>query len=179
MGEPARGRVRPGDAGADPRHRARISAADQPLDPPRPAGAEAGSARHGSLAMIRRPLALLAALGLVAAAPAPAPSGDYPPMPLAGPPKPFQVPASETYRLPNGMQVTLIPYGQVPKATIGLLGYAGALNEGEDTGIASLTAQMMREGAAGHSGAQIAAATTSMNRNLDLSTQHHTTSIIL
>src|SRR3569623_2763115 len=177
MGEPARGRVRPGDAGADPRHRARISAADQPLDPPRPAGAEAGSARHGSLAMIRRPLALLAALGLVAAAPAPAPSGDYPPMPMAGPPKPFQVPASETYRLPNGMQVTHIPNVQVPKETVGLLVYAGALNEGEDTGLASLASQMMREGAAGRTGAQVAAAAASMGGNLGVGSSDHNTAV--
>ncbi len=126
-----------------------------------------------------RPLALLAALGLVAAAPAPAPSGAYPPMPAAGPPKPFQVPASETYRLPNGLQVTLIPYGQVPKATIGLLVYAGALNEGEDTGIASLTSQMMREGAAGHKGAQIAAEAASMGGNLGVGADDHQTSIFL
>lgn len=76
-----------------------------------------------------------------------------PPIPA---PKAFTVPASETYVLANGMKVTLIPYGVVPKAVVSLQTYAGSINEGPDTWLASLTLDMMREGAAGMTAAQIA-----------------------
>ncbi|HLL31361.1 MAG TPA: pitrilysin family protein [Allosphingosinicella sp.] len=125
--------------------------------------------------MIRRVLAAAAALGLAAAPLAAQPKYEYPPMPAAGTPKPFTVPASETYRLANGMQVTLIPYGLVPKAVVNLRVYAGSLNEGEDVGLAALAAQMLREGAGGRSGADIAAAAASMGGNLNIGAGAHET----
>ena len=35
--------------------------------------------------------------------------------PAGGQPKPFVFPATEDYALPNGMKVTLVQYGSVPK----------------------------------------------------------------
>jgi predicted Zn-dependent peptidase len=128
--------------------------------------------------MTRRPLAWLAALGLLAA-PAVAQPGNYPPMPKAGPPKPFSVPAFESYRLPNGMQVTLVPYGIVPKVTVSLRLYASSLNEGTSTGLVTLTAQMLREGAAGRTNAQIAAAAAAMGGGIGTSSGTNETSINL
>jgi zinc protease len=127
--------------------------------------------------MTRRSLVLLAALGFLAAPAAAQPARDYPPMPKAGPPKPFAMPASETYRLPNGMQVTLIPYGQVPKATVSLRIYAGNIDDGDKDGLASLTGQMLREGAAGRKGADIAAAAASMGGGLGVNVGDHETSL--
>lgn len=129
--------------------------------------------------MIRRALLALgaaaAAFGLAAAPLAAQPKYEYPPMPAAGAPKPFAVPASETYRLANGLQVTLIPYGQVPKASVQLRVYSGSLNEGEDVGLAALAAQMLREGAGGRSGADIAAAAAAMGGNLNIGAGAHET----
>lgn len=119
-----------------------------------------------------RALALAAALLL---APAAATAQAYPTQPGIGTPKPFTVPASESYRLPNGMQVTLIPYGSVPKATVSLRVYAGGLNEGEQTWISTLTNQLMREGAAGRTGAQIAEAAADMGGNLGGGADAHET----
>lgn len=127
--------------------------------------------------MIRRRLTAFALLGLLAAPLAAQPKGDYPPMPQAGAPKPFAVPASETYRLANGMQVTLIPYGIVPKATISLRIYAGNLNEGEETWLPDLTAQMLREGSAGRPAAQIAATAAGMGGQLGIGATTHETLI--
>lgn len=127
--------------------------------------------------MIRRLLAPLAAAGL-ALTPASAPAQSFPKtMPSAGTPKPFTVPASETYMLANGMQVTLIPYGQIPKATVSLRTYAGGLNEGDDRWISTLTAQMLREGAAGRTGAQIAEAAAAMGGGLGVGAGQHETTI--
>jgi predicted Zn-dependent peptidase len=127
--------------------------------------------------MIRRIFATLAAAGL-AFAPAAAPAQSFPKeMPSAGAPKPFTVPASESYTLPNGMQVTLIPYGQIPKATVSLRVYAGGLNEGEDRWLSTLAAQMLREGAAGRSGADIAEAAAGMGGQLGVGAGQHETTL--
>jgi predicted Zn-dependent peptidase len=124
--------------------------------------------------MIRRLLSLAFAAAM-AATPVAAPAQDYPPQPGIGTPKPFAVPASQTYTLPNGMQVTLIPYGLVPKAVVNLRVYAGSLNEGQDVWLSTLTAQMLREGAAGRSGAEIAEAAAAMGGNLNLNAGTHET----
>ena len=131
--------------------------------------------------MIRRAFtAALAAAALVAApASAPLAAQSYPKQPALGAPKPFAVPASETYRLPNGMQVTLIPYGQVPKAVVSLRIYAGSLNEGPNSGLAGLTSQLMREGAAGRPGAKIAEEAAAMGGNLGIGNDRHETSLTL
>lgn len=126
--------------------------------------------------MIRRLLNALAAATLVAT-PAVLPAQAFPPMPSAGTPKPFAVPASETYTLPNGLQVTLIPYGQIPKAAVSLQVYAGALNEGDKRWLSLLAAQMLREGAAGRSGAEIAEAAAGMGGGLFVGAGQHETSL--
>src|SRR4051812_24726398 len=95
---------------------------------------------------------LLSALALLSFAPSPAAAADpYPPPPKAGAPAPFKVPRSESYRLANGLEVTLIPFGIVPKAFVSLQVAAGNLNEGDQVWLSTLTGQMLREGAAGRS----------------------------
>ena len=126
--------------------------------------------------MIRRLLGLALAASF-AALPGPVLAQDYPPQPSLGTPKPFRVPAAETYTLPNGLQVTLIPYGLVPKAVVNLRVYAGALNEADDIWLSTLTAQMLREGAGGRSAAQIAEAAAGMGGNINLNSGAHETTL--
>src|SRR5438552_14877653 len=77
--------------------------------------------------------------------------------PAGGPPKPFTVPAHETYELPNGMKVTLVPYGNLPKVTLSLVTRTGNLNEPADlTGLADLSGKLMKEGTTTKSSKQIA-----------------------
>jgi predicted Zn-dependent peptidase len=75
------------------------------------------------------------------------------------------------------MQVTLIPYGQIPKATVSLRIYAGGLNEGNDRWLSTLAAQLLREGAAGRSGADIAEAAAGMGGQLAIGTGQHETTL--
>jgi len=103
-------------------------------------------------------------------------AADYPPKPAVGPTKPYTVPAAETYQLPNGMHVTLVPFGQVPKATIYLAINTGAIDDGPNIGLASLTSQMMREGAGGRKGSEIAATAASMGGGLQVVSSLHLTS---
>jgi len=130
--------------------------------------------------MIRTLAAAAAALSLLALPVAlPAQSAFPKQMPAVGTPKPFRVPASESFTLPNGMQVTFIPYGITPTAVVSLRVYAGALNQGDDIWLPLLTAQMMREGAAGRTGAQIAEEAASLGGNLGISAGTHETVMTL
>jgi zinc protease len=77
--------------------------------------------------------------------------------PAGGPPKPFNVPAHESYALPNGMKVTLVPYGNLPKVTLSLVVRSGNLNDPTDMpGLADIAGKLMKEGTASKSSKQIA-----------------------
>src|SRR5215467_15407431 len=83
--------------------------------------------------------------------------------PEGGPAKAFSVPANETYTLPNGMKVTLVPYGIIPKATLSLAVYAGGIDEGSARiGVAGLTADLIKEGTERLTSKQVAEATADM-----------------
>src|SRR5215468_11848738 len=90
--------------------------------------------------------------------------------PAGGPPKPFNVPAHESYALPNGMKVTLVPYGNLPKVTLSLVLRAGNLNEPADMpGLADLTGKLMKEGTTSKTSQQIAEEAARMGGSVDIS----------
>jgi zinc protease len=77
--------------------------------------------------------------------------------PAGGPPKPFEVPPHQDFTLPNGMKVTLIAYGSVPKVTVDVIVRSGNLNEGENqVWLANLTGDLMKEGTKTHSAEEVA-----------------------
>lgn len=87
---------------------------------------------------------LFASIASLSATPAPA-QKQAPPE--GGPAKAFTVPAHETYTLSNGMKVTLVPYGQIPKVTLSVALDAGSIDEGKDhVGVAGLTSDLLQEG---------------------------------
>jgi zinc protease len=89
--------------------------------------------------------------------------------PEGGPPKAFTVPANETYSLPNGMKVTLVPYGIIPKADISLAVDAGEINEGTGRiGVASLTTDLMKEGTEKLTAQEVAETAARMGSPLDI-----------
>jgi zinc protease len=99
-----------------------------------------------------------------------------PPIPA---PKAFKVPASETFTLANGMKVTLIPYGVAPKVVVSLQTYAGSLNEGENTWLGLLAVDMLKEGAAGMTAAQIAQKAAEMGGGLGTNAGAESSSVTL
>lgn len=123
--------------------------------------------------MLRRFTLAVAALAVIM--PVNAAAANYPPKPTVGPTKPYVIPTSDTYQLPNGMHVTLVPFGQVPKATIYLAINTGAIDDGPNIGLANLTSQMLREGAGGRKGSEIAAAAASMGGALQVGAGLHQT----
>ncbi len=89
--------------------------------------------------------------------------------PAGGPPKPFTVPAHETYSLPNGMRVTLVPYGNIPKVTLSVALRSGNLNEPQDLlGVADLTGELLKEGTKTLSAQALAEAVARMGSSLSV-----------
>ena len=90
--------------------------------------------------------------------------------PEGGPPKAFTVPANETYSLPNGLKVTLVPYGIIPKAQLSVAVDAGGLNEGSNRiGVSDLTAELMKEGTVTLTAEQVAEEAARMGSTLEVS----------
>src|ERR1700674_1059317 len=99
-----------------------------------------------------------------ASAQAPAPSQKQTP-PVGGAPKPFNVPAHETYALANGLRVTLLPYGNIPKVAV----RAGNLNEPQDVlGVADITGELLKEGTKTLSAQALAEAAAQMGSSLSV-----------
>jgi len=77
--------------------------------------------------------------------------------PAGGPPKSFNVPPHQDFTLPNGLKVTIIPYGDVPKVTVDIIVRSGNLNEAENqVWLADITGDMMKEGTKTRTADQVA-----------------------
>jgi predicted Zn-dependent peptidase len=92
------------------------------------------------------PFALAPAAALLAtAAFAQAPARQAPP--AGDTPKPFTLPAPARFTLPNGLSVTLVPYGTIPKARVHLAIDAGNVDEtAQQVWLADLTGALLKEG---------------------------------
>src|SRR4051812_22474086 len=98
--------------------------------------------------------------------------------PPGGQPKPFVFPKQDNYTLPNGMQVTLVQYGAVPKVAIQAIVRAGRINEKADqTWISDVTAQMLKEGTTTRSAEQIARETAEMGGGIFASAATDSTTV--
>jgi len=90
--------------------------------------------------------------------------------PQGSAPKPFTLPAHETYSLANGMKVTLVPYGNIPKVTVSAVINAGNLNEpAELPGLSDLMGHLMKEGTKTRSSQKVAEESADMGGSLDVS----------
>ena len=82
--------------------------------------------------------------------------------PPGGTPKDFTLPASDSFALENGLAATLVPFGNVPKATVRVVVRSGNLNDGEQTWLADLSSDFFLEGTTSRSAEQIAQEAASM-----------------
>jgi predicted Zn-dependent peptidase len=90
--------------------------------------------------------------------------------PEGGTPKAFTLPKKETFTLKNGMRVTLVPYGTVPKVTVSAAVRVGNLNEGaEQIWLANITGSMLKEGTTTRSGEQLAQESARMGGAINVS----------
>ena len=129
---------------------------------------------HGTLL-----IALLAATAL-AQTPAdkPTPAREQPP--AGGEPRPFRVPPRVQSKLPNGLQISTVSYGRIPKATVRAVINAGNVNEGEnEVWLADLTGEMLKEGSPSKNGAQVAAAAAAMGGSFNVAVGADQTTVSL
>lgn len=93
-------------------------------------------------------------------------------------PRPFQLAKTDDFVLPNGMRVTIVPYGVVPKVAIRAYVDAGALYEPADqVWISKLTAKLLKEGTAKRTSEQIAADVADMGGELHVNADSDYTSV--
>jgi predicted Zn-dependent peptidase len=98
--------------------------------------------------------------------------------PVGGPSKPYAVPAHQSYTLPNGMKVTLVPYGNLPKVMLALMVRAGMVNEPKDTaGMATLATKLMKEGTTSRTAKQVADDAAEMGGTIEVSIEADQTGI--
>jgi predicted Zn-dependent peptidase len=116
--------------------------------------------------------ALLFALPLLAAeSPREAP-------PEPAPAKEFKLPQARKLTLDNGLQVTLVQYGTVPKALVALSVRAGNADESKDqVWLADLTGDMLVEGTKSRTAGQIAEQVALMGGSLDVRVSPDTTEL--
>jgi zinc protease len=88
--------------------------------------------------------------------------------PPVGQPRPFALPAKHEFTLPNGLAVTLVPFGNVPKATILVSVRTGNVADGDKTGLADIVASLMKEGAGSRDAGALARAAADMGGALEL-----------
>src|SRR6185503_1879236 len=70
---------------------------------------------------------------------------ETPPKP--GPARNFRVPPRRNFALPNGLQVTLVPFGRVPKVAVELEIRTGIIDQGpNDVSLSAVVSDMLLEG---------------------------------
>ena len=101
---------------------------------------------------------------------------QVPPAPAT--PRDFALPATRSFSLENGLGVTLIPYGAVPKTTLSLVVRGGNANEkADEVWLADLTRDLMLEGTTTRSAADIARTAAEYGGALNISVGFEETSI--
>jgi zinc protease len=98
--------------------------------------------------------------------------------PQGPPPKPFHLPATTDFTLPNGMQATIVPYGAVPKVAVRVFVAAGAVDESaSQVWLSKLHADLMKEGTRTRSAEQVAREAAEMGGQLEIETGADFTSV--
>jgi predicted Zn-dependent peptidase len=90
--------------------------------------------------------------------------------PTAGPPVSFILPEKRELTLPNGMAVTLVQYGPLPKVDIQLVVRAGNVDESAaQVSLADVMGDLMEQGTTTRGAEQLAREAASMGGSLDVS----------
>ncbi|HEX5854938.1 MAG TPA: pitrilysin family protein [Thermoanaerobaculia bacterium] len=112
---------------------------------------------------------LLVLFALAATATAAPLFGEKQAPPEAGKPKGFSVPAPHKFTLDNGMAVTLVEYGTLPKVTVRLAVRTGNIDEkAGEVWLSDVTGDLLSQGTETRTAAQIAEAAARMGGELNV-----------
>ncbi|MEW6194204.1 MAG: pitrilysin family protein [Bacteroidota bacterium] len=110
----------------------------------------------------------------------PAQIADRSKVPPLGEPKKLSLPEIQTFELTNGLQVVLMEKHSVPLVQMNVVVKSGSVNDPEDkSGIASFTADMLDEGAAGKSSLELADAINYLGARISTFSRMHKMGITL
>lgn len=122
--------------------------------------------------------ALLAAAVFAGAFAGPAALAKEAPPPL-GKPRDFTLPARSDVRLPNGLAMSFVPFGTVPKTTIMVVVRTGNIDDGRQTGLADIVTELMKEGAGERDAETVARLAADMGGALDVGAGPDQTTVAL
>lgn len=106
----------------------------------------------------------------------PAVGQQAPPQP--GEPRPFEVPTARNLTLPNGLAVSLIPYGEVPKATVTLTLRVGNVDEeANEVWLADVMGDLLQEGTTTRSAEMVAREAAGMGGDVGVSVGENLTTV--
>ena len=98
--------------------------------------------------------------------------------PAGGQPKPFVFPKTDDFTLPNGMKVTLVQYGSVPKVAFQTTVYTGTKDDTKGKkAVSEMTGLMLKEGSKTRTSEQIALDTAKMGGSLNVGVGTDSTNI--
>jgi zinc protease len=98
--------------------------------------------------------------------------------PEGGPPKAFVFPKQDSYTLPNGMKVTLVQYGSIPKVAFHATIYSGTKDDAKGKkAVSEMTGAMLKEGTKSRTAEQIALEAANMGGSLNTGTGTDSTNI--
>ena len=113
--------------------------------------------------------ALAATALLVASFPAAAQQPKREPPPALGTPRAFKLPPKRELTLANGMKVTFVPFGTIPKVSVYTMVGTGHIDEGSNqVALSEVTGEMMREGTTTRTATQIAESVAGMGGELSV-----------
>jgi predicted Zn-dependent peptidase len=119
---------------------------------------------------------LLALIAIVTFAQAPAQFPSEPPKP--GAPKDFRVPEAKRFTLDNGLQVALVPWGDMPKVRVTLDVRSGnAFETATEVWLADLAGDLIREGTKTRNAAEISKEAARMGGSLGITVGPDVTSV--
>jgi zinc protease len=117
-------------------------------------------AKMKSLAALLGGLAFVASTGAAIAQETP---------PVGGEPKDFQLAEATEFELSNGLGVTMVPYGKVPKTAVQLVIRTGNIDEtADEVWLADLMGDLMKEGTTTRSAEDIAREAASMGGSVNI-----------
>ncbi|UGU15820.1 insulinase family protein [Sinomicrobium kalidii] len=100
------------------------------------------------------------------------------PPPKGGEPKDFKLPEKQVVSLDNGLELVMVPYGAIPKATISITVKTGNIHEKEnEVWLCDLLGDLMEEGSESKDARTISNEMAAMGGNLNISVGSHTTNL--
>src|SRR6476469_3233875 len=118
---------------------------------------------------LTRHSALAATALFVAMLPATAQQPKREAPPALGTPKAFKLPPKREFTLGNGMKVTFVPFGTIPKVSVYTMVGTGHIDEGSNqVALSEVTGEMMREGTTTRTATQIAESVAGMGGELSV-----------